>query len=961
MLLSPPALATCYCIDPLGDDCRCTAPAAEHPEATFPGNQSGVEVKCTTEQETNSTFEKKNPICGSASETIPYCASVTYDPSRYFCYGRGFIPPDAVDDQIKSMPDNSWKVVNGPFQFNGTFGGSDAYNVYVCDAGVFCCAQPAGTCDDSGVPKGGSCNPQTGPGNPAVCENIPPPGTTGTPAPKPTPDYPPPGTLCENYEYRNEPHPLRPAPALVCQEDKVPDPWGLSCANDVLPTVTVQRPRDGANATCGPGQNSRLLCHREETLSESDIGTITITIDLTPLELPIAGIASRGCDSGECDVDKKKPDGKLYLSDGFKMRNYTSWYLQGAIEQAEQEPLDYFDAGGTLRRVLAYAGPIKKLVPEDVLNGQRNDLINMAKNGLSYNQIVGYVDGDQVIGRREARETGLTAAANVVRLKDMADHIAPVWDPHSHDGNKWYYLWQQTPFTGKDDSKYKPPNAGHVDIAGEFFPTACLPSKQDSRRCASDPKVLDAKLAVDQSQLDAFRAYFPHLVEDDTLLLKLLQSSLISQQITRPRAYPKFSQLSANLDIAQREPNWTKSDDHLWTNADGCVRENALYNPGDSLEAKRNKKQGIITAKLTFKKEVEYDYEIETAASLQLIADGELTPLPPTVPVEVTAPVPVHIRYSHMDEIGDRTVFGLGSIFKAVYPDIPTTIGKELIERPAESSITYRCSGGAGGSCKANSTSHKGQPMAFFPKWGSILELFHQKIQCALDPIRAGCAGLFTPEPPGGDNTAGGVCQDSGMKATHQPDSKQSAIIAAGAQECVDASILRAVLDIEAGPNYQPVPGSDACTVNACGAAGPMQILSGWDNVNCDPAQCNGNTCAGWCAKYAAADDAGKQHIRDLFAPPAGNLNVCNLDDALIVAAQKLKAKSLGKVSQLGCLHAIEADKEGLVRAVMSYYGNRYDPSLTPSQNCANPDDKIARLGNLTYCEYVFSQIGLTP
>jgi len=739
LLSAPPAFATCYCATPTADQCKCSA-SPPSGVTLYDGNLNGVAVKCTSQAEANSIFELKNAVCGGASETIPWCAPVVGNSYFIFCYGRGFIPSSAVDQKLQDIPNMDSKVVSGSFTFNtGTFGtDGPSHEVYVCDSGNFCCGQPPGTCSEDKLPsKGTACTPQDGPGNPAVCENIPPGGSPTPPPPLPTPDYPPPGTLCQNYEYKNEPHPLRPAPALVCQEDKVPEPWGLSCANDVLPTFTVQRPRNTTNATCGQGQNSRLLCHREETLSESDIGTVTITIDLTPLELPIAGIASRNCDTGYCDVDRLNPaTGNPALSDGFKMRNYTSWYLQGAVEQSEQEPLDYSDTGDTLKRILAYAGPIKKLVPPEVLNDQRNDLINMVKNGLSYNQIVGYVTGDRVIGRREAREKGLTDAAHVVRLKDMAGHIAPAWDPNSRDGNKWYYLWQQTPFTG---------TAGQVDVAGEIFPTACLPSPEDPRRCRSDPKVLDAKLIVDQSQLDAFRVYFPHLAEDDTLLFKLLQSSLISQEITQTRAYPKFSQLTANLDKAQREPNWTKSDDWLWTNADGCIRNNALWNPGDSLEAKRNKKQGIITAKLQFKKEVEYDYEVETPASLQLIAEGKLTPLPPLT-VEVSAPVPVHIRYSHMDEIGDRTVFGQGSIFKALYPDIPTTIGKELIERPAESSIGYSCTA-QNGACQADSTSHKGQPMAFFPKWGSILELFHQKIQAMLDPL---VTGLSVP----GQNTA---------------------------------------------------------------------------------------------------------------------------------------------------------------------------------------------------------------
>ena len=43
--------------------------------------------------------------------------------------------------------------------------------------------------------------------------------------------------------------------------------------------------------------------------------------------------------------------------------------------------------------------------------------------------------------------------------------------------------------------------------------------------------------------------------------------------------------------------------------------------------------------------------------------------------------------------------------------------------------------------------------MAFFPKWGSILELFHQKIQCMLDPL--GC------ESQGSQNSGTIQCVDS--------------------------------------------------------------------------------------------------------------------------------------------------------------------------------------------------------
>ena len=79
------ASATCYCVDPTADQCKCSAsPPAD---ATFPGTQDGADVKCTTPEEAGSTFEKKNPICGTASETIPYCAySADGNKGFWSCY-----------------------------------------------------------------------------------------------------------------------------------------------------------------------------------------------------------------------------------------------------------------------------------------------------------------------------------------------------------------------------------------------------------------------------------------------------------------------------------------------------------------------------------------------------------------------------------------------------------------------------------------------------------------------------------------------------------------------------------------------------------------------------------------------------------------------------------------------------------------------------------------------------------
>jgi len=159
LLFSPPrpVYATCYCVNAKKDNCKCgaTPPA----NATYSSTNAGVEVKCTSQAEANSVFENKNPICGSATETIPYCAPYKDGSGNYSCYGRAFAYGE-IDQKIRGAPDGSWISNVGSFTFNGF--PFTAKDVFVCDAGNFCCSPGENNpgCDDSNVPKGGSCTPQ---------------------------------------------------------------------------------------------------------------------------------------------------------------------------------------------------------------------------------------------------------------------------------------------------------------------------------------------------------------------------------------------------------------------------------------------------------------------------------------------------------------------------------------------------------------------------------------------------------------------------------------------------------------------------------------------------------------------------------------------------------------------------------------------------------------------------------
>jgi len=78
-----------------------------------------------------------------------------------------------------------------------------------------------------------------------------------------------------------------------------------------------------------------------------------------------------------------------------------------------------------------------------------------------------------------------------------------------------------------------------------------------------------------------------------------------------------------------------------------------------------------------------------------------------------------------VDNVWDRLINGPASVFKAMIP--PGLI--ENNDLPAQSKgLGYYC----GPDCRVNPTS----PSAFFPHWGSVLEMFHAGIQKMLNPIQ---------------------------------------------------------------------------------------------------------------------------------------------------------------------------------------------------------------------------------
>lgn len=734
---------------------------------------------------------------------------------------------------------------------------------------------------------------------------------------------------CTNQQVTSgaeEPHPLRPNPGQECTPD-IPPTSRIECGTDIVVVKTIKMPRGGPGCTpfSPTDYGKHIDCTRTATVND-----VPVQIGLQDLELPIAGVASNLAISDS-------------ISDALKMRNYTSWYKEGGPEQGDQEVLDPNNPL-SLERALTYDGPIKKLIAEDVLNTRKEELIDSAKVGESYNQIIGYVDKNTnaVIGRKQARsllaDPVTKDQVEQIRLIGMDAHRNPPWIEGDQEATKWSTLWRQVPWTQT------------VDLAGEIYATLAHPDNIGMQG------VTNATLAFNPSLTVAdLSVAFPHLAEDDQLA-QLLQSVFIPSDIPQTTNYQLINDYTQNTnfnDINRGAP-WATQ---------GCrpfETGETPWNPGDRLESSTT-----IKGSFSFTKDVTYSFDWWTAAEIAQRTAAGLSLYEP-VEVDVSAPLSIFSRTPQaLDNVYDRLLNGPGAVFKALYP-----LNYTPDDRPAAAGLTgVNC----GSDCEVWPANEKGRKAEmFFPHLGSILLDWHQKLQCMLDPLGRCGRDLIGAR---GNSGTGGVCENAGFAVTEKPDltkSKEQIVGGVANQERIDPSVLMAILTIEAGPNYDPQ--TDFCAVSACSEAGPFQITTGWEHVNCDTNQCGGATCGNYCTRAQNGEDVGG--FFDL--PPAlsdlESLNRCNFEDALRIAVNLLKVK--GGLSRSAYLGATTAYKDNLMKAFMGYHGDTPDSSLSLIDNCKtiNPltrGDLVGKPGlpdwtNKTYCEYSFdllcsSSIAPTP
>lgn len=548
----------------------------------------------------------------------------------------------------------------------------------------------------------------------------------------------------------------------------------ITSGNTAKAGVSSAMGADGSGGFINHVSQNRVKWSLEIAFSPTDKDSVISAFNLA-LEKGIRPIL-RICSGNTCAF--KDPavyaDFLKSIASGLNQGDKTFWAIAGPNEPESELWVTGEESGNQEDGLRPFAGPITNLIPKQVLDHYKEELIKSVASGKTYDQIIGFVKDNKVIPRLEANklfaENANRSDIQKIRLSDMSGHINPP------PGSYWYNLWLQTPFTASDNPD---DIKGQVDSPGEFFVTPCL---KNGRKCQSDPTVLDASLKV-LTGAKSFRVFFPHLIENKLLLENMLQAAFIPRSIPNTAPQPEFPLLQANLNKADRDPEWTVSGN--FKNADGCMKSDSFTNPGDSLEAKQNENQGIIKAILNFKKYIEYNFDVDTAESLgyisacrQRLRTGEESscpsPLPPVVKWKISAPIPTFVRYpDSLDRIPDLTVRSPGGIFQALYPEIASTIG-EIKDKPGATDISYDCTSGVpctGGTSKA-----------YFPWLGTVFDFFHKKVQEMLSPIITAGSGSA---PQSGPQSGGPILGTDFLKKSY-PDNLLRQIIIPSAKKIAD-------------------------------------------------------------------------------------------------------------------------------------------------------------------------------
>lgn len=720
---------------------------------------------------------------------------------------------------------------------------------------------------------------------------------------------------------------LRPNPCYNCTPD-VPEAINVCGEPPTLVKSTTVNCSQLSNSGCG------------DTYVKRESWVTTITIDTSETKVPFAGWH---------DIDKR--DGR-----STNPNTYLNDYLEGtALYDDKEYDLENLDPDERFN--LAWeAGVFRRLAPQEIQDSFRKKLIT---SGYDYEIKAGSLVKKMSDWNREP----FPFDGEKGRFPPEEDH--PNY-PELHQKwieTDWGKLWYRIPLFTREDAP------GAVMLTAEHDPGNLTVGEGTGRQI--DSHTAELPLAIPHlARLYEASAALQQLVVPSMMVLSNTTSE---NSITRPTASSSWG----GTVIAQSNTNSTTAGQVLATqnscNNDelnySCSRDSkALEDPNDRLDTVccDNEIEVEFPDYVVSISNEEYDNKCENPKCVRCMGwgpqdeNGEIETIEiqdencigsdrwcaerenPFWDVEMSRQIDVQLKLPYLEKIWEnlaKTNTGVFNIFKPAELDT-------FPEYDAGSGITFQTS---------DVRVIPNPAQLYFPYLGGIQQAkkcISEQLLTPQDLQNTSINWCDWENPTQFNDTLAYEYSCNGTKLADMSINPilEDMVTDVSNGENIDKEILYAILRNETGLAYFNNPQSNSfCAPNYCAAQGPMQILNGWQNVNCDPDR--GKTCGGWCDPETKLIYESARSAFSTWDNYGCSGNICDLKDSLTCAAKILKGKA--GVSELRI-----SNKEAVAKAMRRYHGD----SCTLSNEldcCRTAGDTFPHLCGQTYCGYALWFLGL--
>jgi len=727
-------------------------------------------------------------------------------------------------------------------------------------------------------------------------------------------------------------HTFRPYPGDPCYEEYTN--LSLLCGNDMK--IIKKFSRVPSQGICQNIDSNNYFC------TFSDSGHIKVEVDTSQSKLPIMG---------NTELVTNRDNAEDQIDDTTKVNDFVSWYLNGAVNYAENpHPIDDLASAieewwtGYYKNVINYSGPLRKLLPQDIQSIYRIEQVERAIDSSSksdvHDQVVGCTYGLntpikdienvintllQVLGQDKINIPGSTVG-NIVgpchinlnvfnilnisldglktehRLSEWNENFPPIMES-GQDPREWWIKYEEW------RGKFCLVIPGWKIIPNFLkYQGICIESPLEPNYYAD--LFTNIPMSSMEDKVGNLVINEPSKINSEDIDVKIENFKLVNAATLYFPHMKEISELSVKLQntyVPQEGTNNNPGYSETVDTSNDCtiLQIRSGDTPGDSLYGN--------TAL------AEFDYEASFTCNFSKSDSNPSCSKTMTLTSKINTNIPL------ADEVWNNLVNGNSAVVRRMFPKLGVDGLGTLIDLPTVTTANYSAQG-------ADAIPDTAE--IYFPHIGAVDEYFLKGIQTLLRPKGYGESISFG-EPIDYDP---GTCDFDSSKI-------ESAIQNAASKYGVPASMLKAIYEIEALP-YIANPSSYRCKENGVGAAGIMGITkSAYNVVTCESERIENDIAV--CGKTQ------------------GKLSRCNIEDTFELAARIVLWKAgkwqygPGTCSATGGIST--PSKMEVYNAAWKYYGSYLPDELTKQYSYNLLGEKRSDPPGMNYADIVCNKMGLCP